>query len=106
METLIWLVLLLSGAVVFQGVYASRLQVRIKKDQELIDALELLRESQKAMIEHNELYLNIYKKLCEKQKDMIEHNEKTMNLYRDQAKLLTESKDSWKNAFDNLKNSL
>jgi hypothetical protein len=106
METLIWLVLLLSGAVVFQGVYASRLQVRIKKDQELIDALELLRESQKAMIEHNELTLNIYKKLCEKQKDMIEHNEKTMNLYRDQAKLLTESKDSWKNAFDNLKNSL
>jgi hypothetical protein len=72
----------------------------------LIDALELLRESQKAMIEHNELTLNIYKKLCEKQKDMIEHNEKTMNLYRDQVKLLTESKDSWKNAFDNLKNAL
>ena len=106
METLIWLVLLLAGAVVFQGVYASRLQVRIKKDQELIDALERLRESQKAMIEHNELTLNIYKKLCEKQKNLIEHNEKTMNLYRDQTKLLTESKDSWKNAFDNLKNAL
>ena len=99
METLIWLVLLLSGAVVFQGVYASRLQVRIKKDREMIDALEQLREAQKAMAEHNELTLNTYKKLCERQKNLIEHNEKTM-------KLLTESKDSWKNAFDNLKNSL
>jgi hypothetical protein len=106
METLIWLVLLLAGAVVFQGVYASRLQVRIKKDREMIDALELLRKSQRALIEHNELTLNTYKKLYERQKNLIEHNEKTMNLYRDQAKLLTESKDSWKNAFDNLKNAL